>query len=501
MNQIKIGWGRREISLNEKVSLPGQSYMRVSTGILDPLYATAWCIDDGEQAAIFCTVDLVHVRGGMLPIILEKVAAMRPELPADAVIVGATHTHAGPETQPTDDVTPDGEMLYPSRQYREFCCRQCAEAICEAWDNRAEGGIAYGYGFAVVGHSRRVVYFSDVSLRNPNPVSPNGHGVMYGNTRDPEFSHYEGGGDPFLNAVFTFDKDRKLTGIVVNVPCPSQLSETFLQQTSDYWHDVRAVVAKEFGPDVYVLPQCAAAGDLAPRTLHYKQAQARRMALKYDLPYEPAKAKANTQDNYNKVMGERYDIAQRILESLRDIYSWAQKDIQTQLKVAHQRLEVPMERRRITDEEKAWCEANIAHMKNNLPDPEKSTPEEYRVTYSRYESVRRRNENILKTYEIQDQDPVLPSVCHAVRLGDIGFATCRYELYMDFMHRLQARSPFIQTFVVQLAGDEDDMYLATKRAQANKGYSASLFDNPASADAGQHWVEAMLESLQALQQA
>ena len=97
---IKTGWGRREISLDEKMSLPGQAYMRVSEGVHDPLYATAWCVDDGKDAAIFCTCDLIHIRGDILSHVLDQVAQIRPELPVDAVILGATHTEepGGPQS-------------------------------------------------------------------------------------------------------------------------------------------------------------------------------------------------------------------------------------------------------------------------------------------------------------------------------------------------------------------------------------------------------------------
>ena len=50
MNTLKIGWGRREISIDEPVSIPGQMDMRISQKILDPLYATALCVDDGQEA-------------------------------------------------------------------------------------------------------------------------------------------------------------------------------------------------------------------------------------------------------------------------------------------------------------------------------------------------------------------------------------------------------------------------------------------------------------------
>ncbi len=496
MENVKIGWSKREISIDEKVVIPGQMYLRLSEGIHDPLYVTALCMENGDEPVFFCTCDVVVLRGDVIAGTREKVAQMRPEIPVDNIIMGATHTHAGACLTPTAETTPDGQPIYPGSNYREFFCQMCAEAICEAWDTRAEGGMAYGYGYAVVAHSRRVVYFDDVSLRTENSIAPNGHGVMYGNTNDDQFSHYEAGADHFLNAMFTFNMEKKLTGIVINVPCPSQLSEHFTKLSADYWNEVRQMVAKEFGEDVYVLPQCAAAGDLSPRVLHYKQAQARRMALKYGLPHEVKKATGNSQDAYNKVMGERYDIAQRILESVRDIYSWAKKDIQTQIPVRHSKTVMELSRRMITDEEKATCEANIEKMRQAIPDPAACTPEEYRKAVSLYNSVKGRNERAIQRYGTQEESPKLPMESHAVQIGDIAFATIRFELYMDYMHRLQARSPFIQTFVVQLAGAENGNYLATERGIANKGYSASLFCNMVGAEGGQEWVENTLRTLQ-----
>ena len=132
--------------------------------------------------------------------------------------------------------------------------------------------MAYGYGYAVVAHSRRVIYSTDQGAKNPFTAAPNGFGVMYGSTKKPDFESYEAGADHFLNAMFTYDANDKLTGMIVNIPCPSQLSEHFTKLSADYWCEVRQAVAKEFGEDVFVLPQCAAAGDLSPRTLHYKEA-------------------------------------------------------------------------------------------------------------------------------------------------------------------------------------------------------------------------------------
>ena len=87
---------------------------------------------------------------------------------------------------------------------------------------------------------------------------------MYGKTNDEWFSGYEAGADHFLNAMFTFDENKQVTGIVINVPCPSQLSEHFTKLSADFWNEVREMVAEEFGENVYVLAQCAPAGDLSP---------------------------------------------------------------------------------------------------------------------------------------------------------------------------------------------------------------------------------------------
>lgn len=493
MSAIKIGWAKREISTDAPVSVAGQMYIRVSEGILDPLYATALCVDGGEgmDTVIFLSADVGAVYEGILEPIKAGVKARRPEIPENAVVFNATHTHAAPDLEDTMEETPDGVPLYSGVKYKEFFVTQCVEAAVEAWDNRAEGGIGYGYGYAVAGHSRRVVYFKEEKLkRNKRDfMTPNGYGVMYGNTNSDIFSHYEAGADHFLNLMFTFDGNKKLTGMVVNVPCPSQLSEHFKKLSADYWHDVRQLVAAEFGEDVFVLPQCAAAGDLSPRLLHYGHAQARRMKLKYGLAYDVDKSRDHGINEYNKVMAERADIAQRIMDGIRDVYGWARKEIFTHVPVRHRYEVMALERRKISDEEVAWCKENLELLKDMEPKAEEMTGEEYRVAISTHNSRVWRNREGMERAEDVKKHPDLDMGSHTVQIGDIAFATIRFELYQDFMHRLQARSPFVQTFVVQLAGAEGGNYLATHRGAEARGYSASMFCNMVSANGGQQWVE------------
>jgi len=96
MNRLKIGWGRRDISTTEQVSLPGQMYMRISSGVHDPIYVTALCVDGGEgmDAVVFLGVDMGAIRPGIQTEVRAKVKELNPEIPTEAVIMNATHTHA-----------------------------------------------------------------------------------------------------------------------------------------------------------------------------------------------------------------------------------------------------------------------------------------------------------------------------------------------------------------------------------------------------------------------
>lgn len=487
MSVIKIGWAKRDISTTEPVSIPGQMYMRLSEGIMDPLTVTALVLDGGEgyDAAIFVSCDIISIRDEFVAIVREKVGARDATIPLSNILIGATHTHTGIAAWETPETTPDGKPVYSGIKYRDFATDQIADAVCEAWAGRKEGGIAYGYGFAVVGHSRRTVYLKDQSTGLISGA-PDGFGKMYGNTRKDDFSHYEAGADHFLNAMFTVDAAGKLTGMVVNVPCPSQTTEYYTKISADYWNEVRQEVAKEFGPDVFVLPQCAAAGDLAPRQLHYKEAQARRAELKYGLKYPINPIQISEKLNWS--MNMRYDIAQQIITGLKDIYSWAMKDIQTQVPVRHVARRVPLSRRPITQEERAKCEWELEELKRTEPDPAAMTAEEYRVAMSQNQSYANRRRGVLRRYEEIKTEPAISYEIHVTQVGDIAFASNPFELYMDFMHRMQARSPFVQTFIVQLSGGRG-MYLPTERGNANKGYSASMFCNPVGFQGGQELVE------------
>jgi len=504
VNELRIGWASRDVTTDKPINIPGQFHMRISKGVLDPLMVSTLVVDNGADLVIFLSVDCVVIRSGLLDEVRAGVRERNPEIPAEKILMNATHTHTGAShyadagwasthnntsTALPGEVPRDGVEIASSDEYRHFLAGQAADAICEAYENRAPGGIAYGYGYAVVSHSRRVVYFDDLSKRpgaaKNSTHGLNGHAAMYGNTNDPNFSHYEAGADHFINLLYTFDVERRLTGAIVNVPCPSQNVETEYKLSADFWHDVRVAVRERHG-DIFLLPQAAAAGDLSPRILHYRQAQARRFKLKYGMEETEHAA--------------RKDIAERIAVAFDEVLDWARKDIKTVLPLSHVVDTVPLSRRLITDEEYEYARQGLEEL-NQRPFKTDGTPEERLHANSILVASRNRFSRVMGRYETQDAEPTLPMELHVLRIGDVAFASNRFELYMDFQHRMQARSPFEQTFIVQLAaqpGPDGGTYLCTERGAWGRGYSASMFCNLVSPQGGQELVEETVKRLNEL---
>lgn len=495
---LKIGWSKRDVSTDKPVMINGQMHIRISKGVLDPIMLNCLVIEDDKDIAAFLSGDFVN-GNGVLDMIRNKVSTLRPEFPVKKILFNVTHTHCGPMIitgNAQEQVPHNGIDIYPPDKYREYMTNIAAEAIIEAYDNRQEGAIAYGYGYAVVSHSRRTVYFDDFSKRGNSRTGPknlyvNGHAVMYGNTNDDQFSGYEGGADHYVNLVYTFNKDGKLTGAIINVPCPSQNSEMESHLTADYWHDVRQILCKKYG-DIGILSQCAAAGDLAPRILHYKTAEERRFKLKY------ADTQIDSRFDSTREKLRRQDIAQRICEAFDEVLSWAGKELIWDAEVKHSVRDISVPRRLVAKELYEDALAELPKLEQAGFVSTGDAKKDYIANTTQMSGISR-YKRIIQRYEDQQKDPNTLVELHTIRIGDIAFASNPFELYIDYQHRIQARSPFTQTFIVQLCAKPDGNYsagyLATERAVANVGYSAAIYDNQVAPEGGNKLVEETLKDL------
>jgi hypothetical protein len=476
---ILVGLTTRDVTPDRTVILGAQFKMRVSEGVDGPVTVTAMALStagpDGDSV-IFVSCD----RGGFrhkwydennfLPLIREAIRARSSDIDVNKVVLNATHTHTYPMTLidqfgPEQEVLPEGVMT--AKESMDFTTERIADAVVEAWNNRKPAGVSFGLGTAVIGHNRRATYFTEDSGRRAGAVV-NGFTKMYGNTNDPQFSHIEGYEDHYVDLLYTWDGDENLTGIVVNLACPSQETEMGMKISADFWHEVRTEIRKRHGNHIQILAQSSAAGDQSPHRLWYKAAEERMLKL--------------------RGLTMRQQIGRRVANAVDEVLPAAKASIQTELSLRHIVRQIDLPRRMVTDDEAEQVRADLAKLEAEAKDGNNN----YRIA--------QRARRVLQRHEQQKTSPTIPMNLHVIRLGEIAFATNRFELFLDYGIRIKARSPAVQTFLVQLTASDgwNGTYLPSERAVANKGYGGSVYDYEVGPEGGQVIVEETVMALKAL---
>ncbi len=302
---------------------------------------------------------------------------------------------------------------------------------------------------------------------------------MYGKTDNSEFSHVEGSEDHGVDMLFAYDSKHELAGMLVNVPCPSQCTESAWFVSADYWHETRQELRKRHGKNLFILPQCAAAGDQSPRSMVNRQADARMLQLK------------GYGDEYN--MARRQDIADKIAAAVDEVLPLASKDIRDEVEFGHETAHIDLVRRRATEEDLETAKKEVAAYKEKLEELKGSDP-----TSAEYSSAFRRvgfNQRVVDLYEDQQQGKnlTLPVELHSLRIGDVALCSNRFEYFLDFGLRIKSRSKALQTFIVQLAGE--GTYLPTERAMKGGSYGAFIASTPIGPEGGQVIVDEQVEAI------
>jgi hypothetical protein len=111
----------------------------------------------------------------------------------------------------------------------------------------------------------------------------------------------------------------------------------------------------------------------------------------------------------------------------------------------------------------------------------------------------RNNEAVVKRYEDQNEQPFYNMQLHVVKLGRIAFASNPFELYLDFGHRIKARSEAEQTLLIQLANGTGG-YLPSKRAEELGGYGGLIINGQVGSDGGTMLADKTVEEIKKLWQ-
>jgi hypothetical protein len=442
-NKILIGWAEKSITPTRPVILTGQFHARISQNVNDPITSTALAIESGNDQAIMVSCDLVAIRDGIQDKLREIVKPKLSGFDTGKLFLNATHTHTAPETIEGNYPSQDKEVMTPT-EYTDFFLSCLSDAVVEAWENRKPGGVSWAFGHAVVGHNRRAVYF-------------NGSSQMYGSTNKDDFESIEGYEDHSLDMLFFWDQEQKPTGIVINIACPSQVTEGESYVSADFWHEVRTELRKRYSDSLFILPQCSAAGDQSPHFLLYSR----------------------TEENMRKRKGvsERQEIAIRIANAVDYVFPLAKNDIRTSVPFKHIVQDISLPIRKVTEKELEVAKQEYDTLSKKQPFDKSSS--EY--------VIMKRNKSLIDRYEQQTNKPFHQMELHVIRLGDVAIATNPFELFLDYGLRIKARSNALQTFVVQLACSCNG-YLPSAKAVSGGGYGGEAASNRVGPEGGQELV-------------
>jgi len=451
--ELWIGAASRDITPDRPVALSGQRNVRISKKPETPISATALALEsrDGPRMldrAIIVSCDLVAIRPGILQRVRDKVQPRLPDFDVTRLFLAATHTHTAPVMIEGRYSLPDSGIMQPA-EYSEFMTDRVAEAIVESWEKRQIGKAGWGLGHAVIAQNRRAVY-------------DDGSAVMYGNTNAERFRAIEGYEDHDLDVLFFWNREDRLIATAVNVPCPAQEVGGQSSIHADFWHPVRQMLRERHGEDLHVLGWTGASGDQSPRPMYRRAADERMRKLRGLTRLE--------------------ELARRIVRGWDDAYQAARLDIRDDVVLRHHVQQIELPYRQVTE-----AEATAARR-----DAAKYADDPAQLWNYRW------NQGVVERYDSQQADGAgnAGMELHALRLGDVAIATNEFELYTDFGVQMKARSPAVQTFLIQLTGSAG--YLPSERAVRGGGYGAVIQSSRVGPDGGQILVERTAEAFQQL---
>lgn len=491
MSKLLIGWAEESIVPEKKVSLAGQLYERISEYVESDISVTAMAVEcDGEQM-ILASVDVVSLRKEMVDLARKKLAELTNEIDVNKLIVCVTHTHTSLKLSIKTDnmgrgtvsilneflpkgktytklVSADASVLTPE-EGTEWVTDKIAIAAKRAWDNRKEALFTNEFGRAAVGMCRRVSY-------------DDGSAKMWGDTNTANFVAMEGGNDSGIELLYTFDNNKKLTGVIANIACPAQILEQRSFISSDYWGRVKTILREKFGEDIYLLGVCGAGGDQCPRDL-----------VRWVDPETPIDDPNVMRTNAIKRKADpsMYDISgckrvgKRIANELISVF-----DEITELKdeaiFKHKVIQMDLPIRKATMEEYNHAVREMEYYVEKNKDKE---------VFNFEDNARMQvHAGTIKRYREQHSREMVPVELHVVRLGDISIVTNPFELFLDYGNQIKARSHSEQTFVIQLCNGALG-YLPTEKAEKAGHYSAYISSGWVGHEAGDLLVRKTIKEI------
>jgi hypothetical protein len=205
---------------------------RLSTGVHDPLLASALFLRNESPAVLLCALDLILLNGDIARQIRRAVSAALG-MAESCVLISCTHTHSAPVTFEYLPFRGDIAMPPPDPAYLEFVQDRVVQTAIEAKTRARPAELAW--------------------------TSADARGVG-GNRHSPD-----GPTDPEVGILAVRAAGELMSLALIYGMHPTVLHEDSTLVSSDFPHYVREHLRKALGRDLVVLYHTGPAGDQSPR--------------------------------------------------------------------------------------------------------------------------------------------------------------------------------------------------------------------------------------------
>lgn len=406
--------------------------IRTSTGLHDPLFASAVCLENSGSAVLLVSLDILFVTAEWTRDCRE-VISRQTGIPPEAIFIGATHTHSGPHTAEILAWRDDPVVPPVNPHYLPFLREQTMAAAVDAWQSREPAEAAW--------------FTADVRrLAGGNRIDPGG-------AEDPEAGLL----------MLRKESGPPLAVVSIYGIHPTVLHEDSTLISSDFIAFTRQAIETAF-PGAGIVYLNGACGNQSPRRVVNAQtfAEAERIG---------------------------WALGERMVEALRGNALFT-----SDFAIGHATRTLQLEGKRFPSREQAGASLGRARARaryerfraESAPAGEVRTAEctvfgaEEVLTLAKAECSGDA-EALREKYRSQE--------IQVLRLGDRMVAAWPGEFFVEYGLELKSRAAR-GTFLVTMANGELQGYVVTPEAEAAGGYEAQMSLFPASAGAA--FVEAMV---------
>ena len=446
------------------IPMSGTFDFRPATGAHDPLHARALVLDDGTTKLAIVLIDNVGIQRELLDE-AKRLASEASGIPANRMLMAATHTHSAPPTRvedialrwPKESLPADSDRLAlydqaveANRQYVEYLTKQIAVAVEQATRNLEPAEIGWAVG-DLPDHLNNRRWYRKAGTIPPDPFGGTTDRVqMNPPVASPDLIEPAGPVDPGLSVVSVRTRRGEPLALLANYSLHYVGGTPAQQISADYFGEFARQIQQRLGAGekfVGILSN-GTSGDV--NNINFREARGRRE------PFEQIRFVAGS-------------VADKAFEAYKTIRHLRDADL------AMAERELILDLRKPSAEQLKFAKAALAAK------DEKKLPRNAKAYARRAVAAAEGPASV----EIKLQ---------AIRIGGLGIVALPFETFTETGLEIKQKSPLKPTFTVELANGSNG-YLPTPEQHALGGYETWLGTSRVEIQASRKITDTLLELL------